>query len=100
MATLAQDAQRIMVGTVIESEHDDRAHLGPKDARIGPAPGIARKPVHVAMGAVAQKLREALAGSGNRIGPHDADRVEAMLARGVGEPRLDLQRIGQKSRLA
>jgi hypothetical protein len=52
------------------------------------------------MGAVAQELCETLAGANDRIGPDDTDRVEAVLARGLDEPRLDLRRIGQKSRSA
>jgi hypothetical protein len=52
------------------------------------------------MGALTQERRETLAGLANRIGPRNADRVETVLARRLGEQRLDAGGVLQKSRSA
>ena len=72
----------------------------PQRARIA-APGRGRRhPVHVAVSAVGQKAPQPLGRLRNRVGPRDADDVEAVCARGLGERRLERRRIVQKSRSA
>jgi hypothetical protein len=52
------------------------------------------------MRAVGDELREARFYLRDCIGSRDADGVEAMLARGGDERRLERSRVAQKSRLA
>jgi hypothetical protein len=52
------------------------------------------------MRALGQKLLEPVLGLRYRLGPRDADRVEAVRARGFGERGFQRNRIIQKSRSA
>jgi hypothetical protein len=52
------------------------------------------------MGAFGQEMPQPLQRLGNRVRPRDADDVEAVLVRGVGERSLERRRIAQKSRSA
>jgi hypothetical protein len=66
--------------------------------RIAAARGGRRHPLHVAMGAFGQELVQPLRRLRDRIRPRDADHVEAMVARGLHERRLERCAIAQKSR--
>ena len=94
---LLQNRKRILVGTVIDAEHDDRAHVGPQPARIGAALRIACQPVHVAMRAGIEEIAKVFRGQRNRIRRGDADAVEAERARFSRQRRLHVG-SGQKSR--
>ena len=76
-AALLQDRQRVLIGPVIDAEHDDGAHLGPQHPRIGAALGVSAKPVHVAMAAGLDKGVKMFSGVADRGGIGDADGVEA-----------------------
>ena len=76
-AALLQDRQRVLVGPVIDAEHDDGAHLGPQHPRIGAALGSSAKPVHVAVAASFDKDVKMFSGVADRGGIGDADGVEA-----------------------
>jgi hypothetical protein len=52
------------------------------------------------VGAVSQELLQPLRRERNRIGPRDADGVEAMLPRGARQRRFERRWIAQKSRSA
>jgi hypothetical protein len=51
------------------------------------------------VGAFGEKLLQPFAGERHRVGPRDADHVEAVRPRGLDQPRLEACEIGQKSRL-
>jgi hypothetical protein len=57
-------------------------------------------PLHVAVRAFRQELPQALRRFGYRIGPRDADDVEAVFACRLGKRAFQSRRIGQKSRSA
>ncbi len=82
---LLEDRQRIFVRSVIDAEHDHRAHIRPQHARIGAAFRIGGEPVHVAMRAGIEKGAEMFRGIRDRIGIGDADAVEAEGAGFIGE---------------
>jgi hypothetical protein len=50
------------------------------------------------VGAFGEELLQPLARERHRIGPRDADDVEAVRPRGLDQPRLEACEIGQKSR--
>jgi len=56
--------------------------------------------MHVAVGAVGEKLREAEFCFAERVGSRDAGNVEAVRAREVADRGLDRGGVGQKSRSA
>jgi hypothetical protein len=70
---LLEDLERILVGSIIDAEHDDGAHVLPHHFGIGAAVRIVGKPLHVAMGAGIEKFLQpfAHAGDGVRIGDPD-----------------------------
>jgi hypothetical protein len=69
--------KRILIGPVIDAEHDDRANAPPQHPRVGAALGLRGEPVHGAMGARIEELTEMLAGMRDCIRTGDADAVEA-----------------------
>ena len=95
-----QDRERIRIRTVIDAEHDDRAHVRPQRARIAAPIGVRRHPCHVAVRAGGEELAQPLRRlRQDRVRPRDADCVKTLRAGRSGERRLD--RSGrQKSRLA
>ena len=96
---LLEHRERIVVRTVIDAEHDDRAHFGPQRARIAAPFGVGRHPFHVAVSAGGEKLAQPFADLRNRIRMRHADGVETLRAGGVGERGFEIGRR-QKSRLA
>ena len=95
-----EDRERIIVGAVIEAQHDDGAYLRPQRARIA-APLRGRfHPVHVAMGALGEEVLQPFRRLRNRVGPRHADDVEALLAGGARQRGLERRRVAQKSRSA
>ena len=96
---LLQDRERIVLRTVIDAEHDDRARVFPQCARIAAAVGVSRHPIHVAVDAVGQELPQPLGRVRHCVGPRDAERVEARGAGRLRQRALGRSR-GQKSRLA
>jgi hypothetical protein len=100
---LFQNLQRIFIRAVIDAEHDDRADAGPQHARIGPAFGLGRQPIHVAMGAGFEELAKILSGRRDCrwIGYADAIESEAArfaLQRSFQIRRRELGGLAQKSR--
>jgi len=67
--------------------------------RIAAAIGVSRHPIHVAVDAGSKELPQPLGRVRNRIGPRDAERVEAECAGRFGQRALGRGRC-QKSRLA
>ena len=90
---MLEDFQRIVVGAVVEPEHDDGAHLRPQRARIAAPLGGGLHPDHVAVGAFGEELLQPLLRQRRGVGPRDADHVEAVLLGFGDEPCF------QKSRL-
>ena len=74
--TLFEKRERILIGAVIDAEHDDRAHAGPQHARVHPPLGLRREPVHVAMRAGIEEFAEIFAGIADRAGIGHADAIE------------------------
>jgi hypothetical protein len=66
------------------------------------AVGVPRHPVHVTVRAGCEKFLQARSGGWNRIRPREADCIEALRARSVGDFALErgCSRRRQKSRLA
>ncbi len=50
------------------------------------------------MGAFGEELEQPRACERHRVGPRDADGVEAVLSRGFDQPGFQVCQIGQKSR--
>ncbi len=86
---LRQRRQRIGVRAVVEPEHDHGADTWPERAR-DPAPvGLRRQPVHGAVLALGEELRQARRGLGNGVGARDADGIEALGLRLGDQPALE-----------
>ncbi len=101
--TLFEKRERILIGSIIDAEHDDRAHAGPQHARIHPPFGLRGEPVHVAMRAGIEEFAKIFAGSADRVGIGDADAVEAerlrlALERGLQIGGGEFSALVQKSR--
>ena len=90
-AALAASArrQRIVLGRVIEAEHDDGARLGPQRLRVAAPLGGAGEPAHVAVIAAGEELGEIGARLGGETRLGEADRVEAQRQRAVADRRAD-----------
>jgi len=68
---------------------------------VGPtAVGIPREPIHLAVGALGEKVFQMGFGVGNRIRPCHPDNAEAQFTSLLDQRRLERCRIVQKSRLA
>ena len=85
--SLLEDRQRIGIGSVIDSEHDDRAHIGPQHARLAAPLGIGH-PSHVAMGAGGEKFPQARRRQRDGVGLNHAGHIEAVRACGRDQLRL------------
>ena len=94
-----EDRERIAGRPVVHAEHDDRAHLGPQRARIA-APFAVGHPTHVAVRPIGQEARKVLPGLRDRVRARDPDDLESMRPGDLGERRLDLRQVAQKSRSA
>ncbi len=75
----------IFIRSVVDAQHDDAAHVGPKFLRIAAAFCVGGKPVHVAS---ARRPRESAAGAFlllplRHARPRNADHVKAVRARGI-----------------
>ena len=100
---LFEQRERILIGAVIDAEHDDRAHARPQHAWIHPPFGLRRKPVHVAMRAGIEEFAKIFAGIADRIGTGHADTIEAerlrfALERGLQIGAGEFGGLVQKSR--
>ncbi len=87
---LFEKRERILIGSIVDAEHDDRAHAGPQHARVHPPFGLRREPVHVAMRAGIEEFAEIFAGIADRVGIGHADAVEAERGRFARERRLQI----------
>jgi hypothetical protein len=94
--TLPEDRERILIGAVVDAEHDDRAHIRPQPARIGASLRILRQPIHVAMGADLEKFVEVSCRVRDRVRRRDADAVEAERARFLRQRAAQIE-AAQKS---
>ena len=103
MRALLQDRKRILVGPVVDTEHDHRTHVRPQPARVGAAFGASGQPVHVAMRAGVEEIVEMFSGLRQHIRTGDTDAIESQRARFAGERGLqnrggELDGCVQKSR--
>jgi hypothetical protein len=94
-----EDRQRIVLRSVIETEHDDGAHLRPQSARIATPIRVARHPIHVAMAAGFEKCAQTRSRVGNGVGQGYAVCIKAVRAGLLGKRGLGFD-WRQKSRLA
>ena len=100
---LLQDSQRILIGPIIDAQHDNRTHARPQHARIGSAFPIGSEPVHVTMRAGIEERAEMFCRIGDRIRSGNANAIEPKRARFAHERRLqiggrELEACVQKSR--
>ena len=72
-----EQGQRIVLGRIIDAEHDHRPRLGPQRARIAAPCRGAGEPAHIAVITASEELAE----SGARLGVEtrfgETDRIEA-----------------------
>src|SRR5262249_9156916 len=101
-ATLAlrQNGEWVVIRSVIEAEHDDRAHIAPERAWVAAAGRRGLHPGHIALRAVGQEGFEASLGVRRGVGMRDAEHVEAVCTRFPRERSLERGRLRQKSRSA
>ena len=97
---LRKDRGWIMIRAVIDAKHHDRSYVWPQDARIAAPFRPRRHPVHFAVKALGQELREALLHLRSERGSCHRDRIEAERGCRLCESPLDVGRRGQKSRSA
>jgi hypothetical protein len=85
-----KDLQRIMVRSIVEADHDHRAHLGPQRLRIAAALGGGLHPDHVAVRAFGKELLQPLLRERGGVRACDADGIEAVLPGFGGERRFQI----------
>src|SRR5713226_8102217 len=73
---LLEYRRRILTRSVIDAEHDHRAHVGPQHPRVSAAFRVSGEPVHVAMRAGLEEAAKIFCGIRNRSRIGDADAIE------------------------
>jgi hypothetical protein len=82
---LLEYRQRALIRSVIDAEHDHRAHVGPQHPRVGAAFRTCGEPVHVAMRAGLEEAAKIFCGIRNRSRIGDAAAIETERERFAGE---------------
>ena len=95
-----QDGKRIIVWSVIHSEHDDGACLSPHGLRGSAALGSRCQPRHIAVRTIGEEAFEPRFQFGHGVGFGNAERIESARARSLRERSFDRSGLFQKSRSA